>query len=58
MCDDHHIFNNIVIHFPPQMLLCVGTFFSVGDDCKTQWQKLINGELKGEYVHMWSSKCV
>ena len=51
-------FNNIVIHFPPQMLLCVGTFFSAGDDCKTQWQKLINGELKGEYVHMWSSKCV
>ena len=39
------------------MLLCVGTFFTAGDDCKTQWQKLINGELKGEYMHMWSSVC-
>ena len=47
------LFNNVVIHLPPKMLLCVGTFFSAGDDCKTQWQKLINGELKGTQVHTY-----
>lgn len=33
------------------MLLCVGTLFSAGDDCKTQWQRLIDGQLKGKSAH-------
>ena len=43
-----------VSFLPMQMLLCVGTFFVTGDDCKMAWQKLLNGELKGIYFHMYT----
>ena len=30
-----------------QMLLCVGTFFSSEDECKSQWRQMVEGTITG-----------
>jgi len=41
-----------------QMLLCVGTFFASGDECKSQWKQVVDGTIPGVCVWACVLPCV